>query len=190
VPVVDGRRHVLGVVSEADLLLKQEQLPRPAVRLLSVLRRPRDQAKARATIAAELMSRPAITIGPRATLAEAARRLHAVGVKRLPVIEAAGRLLGIVSRSDLLKFFLRSDEELHQEIVEDVIFGDLFMAPSRFDVPVQDGVVVLQGCCERRSLIPTVVRAVEGVVQVVNRLGYDIDDLSSPVPESLARPAL
>lgn len=193
VPVVDGRRHVLGVVSEADLLLKQEQPPRPAVRLLSVLRRPKDQAKARATIAAELMSRPAITIGPRATLAEAARRLHAVGVKRLPVIDAAGRLLGIVSRSDLLKFFLRSDEELHQEIVEDVIFGDLIMAPSRFDVHVQDGVVVLQGCCERRSLIPTVVRAVEaveGVVQVVNRLGYDIDDLSSPVPESLARPAL
>ena len=80
--------------------------------------------------------------------------------------------------------------------MEDVIFGDLFMAPSRFDVHVQHGVVVLQGCCERRSLIPTVVRAVEaveaveGVVEVVNRLGYDIDDLSSPVPKSLARPAL
>jgi CBS domain-containing protein len=139
------------------------------------------------------MSRPAITIGPRATLAEAARRLHAAGVKRLVVIDAAGRLVGVVSRSDLLTSFLRSDEELHQEIVEDVIFGDLFMAPSPFDVHVQDGVVVLQGCCERRSLIPTVVRAVkavEGVVQVVNRLGYELDDLSSPVPESLARPAL
>ena len=108
------------------------------------------------------------------------------------MIDAAGRLVGVVSRADLLTSFLRSDEELHQEIVEDVIFGDLFMAPSRFDVHVQDG-VVLQGCCERRSLIPTVVRAVEaveGVVQVVNRLGYELDDLSSPVPESLARPAL
>ena len=94
VPVIDGRRHVLGVVSEADLLLKQEQPTRPAVRLLSVLRRPKDQAKARATIAAELMSRPAITIGPRATLAEVARRLHAVGVKRLPVIDAAAGCLG------------------------------------------------------------------------------------------------
>jgi hypothetical protein len=109
------------------------------------------------------------------------------------VIDASGQLAGIVSRTDLLKFFLRSDEELHQEIVEDVLFGDLFMAPSRFDVHVQDGVVVLQGCCERRSLIPTVVRAVEaveGVVQVVNRLGYEFDDRSPPVPESLARPAL
>jgi CBS domain-containing protein len=193
VPVVDGRHRVLGVVSEADLLLKQEQPARPAVGLLSVLRRGKDRARARATVAAELMSRPAITIGPRATLAEAARRLHAVGVKRLPVVDAAGRLVGIVSRADLLKFFLRSDEELQQEIVEDVIFGELFMGPSRFDVHVRDGVVVLQGCCERRGLIPTVVRAVEdveGVVQVVNRLGYEIDDLSSPVPESLARPAL
>jgi CBS-domain-containing membrane protein len=193
VPVVDGGRHVLGVVSEADLLRKQERPTGPAVRLLSVRRRRQDQAKAQATVAAELMSRPAITIGPRVTLAEAARRLHAVGVKRLPVIDASGQLAGIVSRTDLLKFFLRSDEELHQEIVEDVTFGDLFMAPSRFDVHVQHGVVVVQGCCERRSLIPTVVRAVEaveGVVQVVNRLGYDIDDLSSPVPESLARPAL
>ena len=109
------------------------------------------------------------------------------------MIDAEGRLVGVVSRADLLTSFLRSDEELHQEIVVDVIFGDLFMAPSRFDVHVQDGVVVLQSCCERRSLIPTVVRAVEaveGVVQVVNRLGYELDDLSSPVPESLARPAL
>ena len=92
-----------------------------------------------------------------------------------------GRLVGIVSRVDLLKGFLRSDEELHQEIVEDVIFGDLFMGPDRFDVDVQDGVVVLQGRCERRSLIPTVVRAVaavEGVVRVENRLGYDVDDLA------------
>jgi CBS domain-containing protein len=193
VPVVDGRRRVLGVVSEADLLRKQEQPPRRAVGLLSVLRRRQDRAKARATVAAELMSRPAVTIGPRATLAEAARRLHAAAVKRLPVIDAAGRLVGIVSRADLLKSFLRSDEELQQEIEEDVIFGDLIMAPSRFDVHVKDGVVVLQGCCERRSLIPTVVRAVEaveGVVQVENRLGYEFDDLASPVPESLTRPAL
>jgi CBS domain-containing protein len=75
VPVVDEGRCVLGVVSEADLLLKQEQPTRPAVRLLSVLRRRKDRAKAQAIVAAELMSRPAITIGPRATLAEAARRL-------------------------------------------------------------------------------------------------------------------
>jgi CBS-domain-containing membrane protein len=190
VPVVDDRRHVLGVVSEADLLLKQEQPPRPLARVLSARRRRRERAKAKATVAAELMSQPAITIGTQATLTEAARRLHAEGIKRLPVIDAVGRLVGIVSRVDLLKMFLRSDEELHQEIVEDVIFGDLFMAPNRFDVHVLDGVVVLQGSCERRSLIPTVVRAVaavEGVVRVENRLGYDVDDLSPVRPEAFAR---
>jgi CBS-domain-containing membrane protein len=178
-PVVDDRRHVLGVVSEADLLLKQEKPARPGIRLLSTLRRGRERAKAKATVAAALMSQPAITISTQATLTEAARRLHAAGVKRLPVVDAVGRLVGIVSRVDLLKMFLRSDDELRQEIVEDIIFGALLMGPNRFDVHVEDGVVVLQGRCERRSLIPMVVRAVadvEGVVRVENRLGYDVDD--------------
>jgi CBS-domain-containing membrane protein len=191
VPVVDDRRHVLGVVSEADLLLKQEKPARPHTRLLSTRRRRRERAKAKATVAAALMSQPPITISTGATLTEAARRLHTEGVKRLPVINAVGQLVGIVSRVDLLKMFLRSDEELHREIVEDVIFGDLFMGPNRFDVHVEDGVVVLQGRCERRSLIPTVVRAVgavEGVVRVENRLGNDVDDLSPTMPEALARP--
>jgi CBS domain-containing protein len=189
VPVVDDRGHVLGVVSEADLLLKREQPAQPLIQLLSAPRRRRERAKAEATVAAELMSQPAVTIDPQATLAAAARRLHASGVKRLPVVDAVGRLVGIVSRVDLLKGFLRPDEELHGEIVEDVIFGDLFMGPNRFDVHVQDGVVVLQGRCERRSLIPVVVRAVaavDGVVRVENRLGYDVDDLSSPQPGALA----
>lgn len=180
-PVVDDRRHVLGVVSEADLLLKQEKPARPGIRLLSTRRRRRERTKAKATVAAALMSQPAITISTQATLTEAARLLHAAGVKRLPVVDAVGRLVGIVSRVDLLKVFLRSDDELHQKIVEDIIFGELLMGPNRFDVDVQDGVVVLQGRCERRSLIPTVVRAVadvEGVVRVENRLGYDIDDLA------------
>ena len=191
VPVVDDRRHVLGVVSEADLLLKQEKPARPLARALSVRRRRRERAKAQATVAAELMSQPAITIGTQATLTEAARRLHAERIKRLPVIDAVGRLVGIVSRVDLLKMFLRSDKELQEEIVEDVIFGELFMGPNRFDVQVRDGVVVLQGRCERRSLIPTVVRAVaavEGVVRVENRLGYDLDDLSPVMPDALVRP--
>jgi CBS domain-containing protein len=190
VPVVDDHHHVLGVVSEADLLLKQEKPGRPLARALSARRRRLERAKAQATVAAELMSQPAITIGPQATLTEAARRLHAEGIKRLPVIDAVGRLVGIVSRGDLLKMFLRSDEELQEEIVEDVIFGDLLMAPNRFDVHVRDGVVALQGSCERRSLIPTVVRAVagvEGVVRVENRLGYDVDDLSPVRPDAFAR---
>ena len=83
-PVVDDRRHVLGVASEADLLFKQQKPARPSIRLLSALHRREARAKARATVAAELMSRPAVTIGQGATLSEAARRLHAAGIKRLP----------------------------------------------------------------------------------------------------------
>ena len=181
VPVVDDRHHVLGIVSEADLLFKQEKPARPGSGLLSALRRREARAKARATVAAELMSRPAVTIGQRATLTEAARRLHTTGVKRLPVVDPVGRLVGIISRVDLLKVFLRSDKDLYREIVDDIIFGELLMGPNRFDIDVQNGVVVLQGRCERRSLIPTVVQAVagvEGVVRVENRLGFDIDDLA------------
>jgi CBS-domain-containing membrane protein len=158
VPVVDSRGRVLGVVSEADLS-KPEQPARPVARLLSVRRRRRERAKAEATVAAELMTRPAVTVDPQATVTEAARRMHRAGVKRLPVVDVVGRLVGIVSQVDLLTSFLRPDEELRREVVEDVIFGDLLMAPDRFDVDVQDGVVTLQGRCERRSLIPTVVRA-------------------------------
>jgi CBS domain-containing protein len=189
-PVVDKRGRVLGVVSEADLLRKQQQQPvRPVARLLSARRRRRERAKAEATVAAELMTRPAVTVDPLATVTEAARRMHRAGVKRLPVVDVVGRLVGIVSRVDLLRSFLRPDKELRQEIVEDVIFGDLFMAPNRFDVDVQDGVVTLQGRCERRSLIPTVLRAVaavDGVVRVVNRLSYDVDDVSAPPVDTRA----
>jgi CBS-domain-containing membrane protein len=181
-PVVDGRGRVLGVVSEADLLPKPEQPGDGPGRLLSARLRRRDRARAEPTVAAELMTRPAITVEPLATVTEAARRMHRAGVKRLPVVDVVGRLVGIVSRADLLTSFLPPDEELRREIVENVIFSDLVMAPDRFDVDVRDGVVTLQGRCERRSLVPTVVRAVaavDGVVRVVNRLGYDIDDVSS-----------
>jgi CBS domain-containing protein len=90
------------------------------------------------------MSRPAVMIHPLATVTEAAHRMHRAGVRRLPVVDVVGRLVGIVRRVDLLTWFLRSDEELRREIFKDVIFGSLPMAPSRFAVDVPDGVVVLQ----------------------------------------------
>lgn len=104
--------------------------------------------------------------------------MHTAKVKRLPVVES-GRLIGILSRGDLLRLFDRSDEAIRREIVEDVIVGDFMMAPSRFFIHVADGVVVLQGRVERRTLLPYLLRAVqrvEGVVGVESRLSYDIDD--------------
>jgi CBS domain-containing protein len=179
VPVVDDSRRVLGVVSEADLLLKEE-FPEPEQDLPLVwTRRARlDRAKAAASVARDLMTVAVVTVSPDATVAEAARRMHTAKVKRLPVVDRSGRLLGIVSRSDLLKVFDRSDQDIRREIIEDVIVGEFMMAPSRFFLHVNDGVVVLQGRVERRSLLPYFVRAVqgvEGVVRVENRLAYDLD---------------
>ena len=180
VPVVDEDGRVLGVVSEADLLLREEY-PDPAqdVPLVWTRRRRIEREKASGMCARELMSAPPVTVPPTATVAEAARRLHAAGVKRLPVVDEDGRLLGIVSRADLLKVFARPDDAIRREVVDEVILRDFMMDPSRFFVRVQDGVVVLEGAVERRSLVPFVLRAVqgvEGVVRVENRLTDDVDD--------------
>jgi CBS domain-containing protein len=179
VPVVDHDQRVLGMVSEADLLLKEE-FPEPDkdIPLFWTKRARLDRAKAAAAVARDLMTVAVVSIAPEATAAEAARRMHTAGVKRLPVVER-GRLVGIVSRADLLKVFGRSDADIRREILQDVILGEFMMAPSRFFLHVRDGVVVLQGRVERRNLLPYLVRAVqgvEGVVRVENRLTYDLDD--------------
>jgi osmotically-inducible protein OsmY len=96
-----------------------------------------------------------------------------------------------VSRADLLKVFTRPDEAIRSEIINDVIVGDLMMNPSRFFIDVDDGVVVLQGRVERRSLIPYLVRAVhhvEGVVRVENRLSFDVDDYDPAMAYPWLRP--
>jgi CBS-domain-containing membrane protein len=117
VPVIDSDRHVVGLVSEGDLLLKEE---RPAAHVLD---RHGDAAKARARTAAELMSEPALTVRPDATLTEAARQMHRYQVKRLPVVDPNGSLMGIVSRADLLMAFVRSDDSLARE--EEVITREM-----------------------------------------------------------------
>jgi CBS domain-containing protein len=180
VPVLDGDRRVLGVVTEADLLLKQEHLDAEAnVPLVWSRRRRREREKAAAVVAGRLMTIPVMTVPPTATVAEAARRLLAAGVRLLPVVDQTDRLVGIVSRADLLRVFTQPDQAIESEILDDVIVAEFGMAPSRFFIHVDNGVVVLQGRVERRSLIPDLVRAVrgvEGVVRVEDRLTFDLDD--------------
>jgi len=191
VPVVDDARHVLGVVSESDLILKQGQLADVFQRSLLASRRHRvERLKARGGTAAELMTWPVVTVGPRASVVEAARLLRKHQIKRLPVTDPVGRLVGIVSHSDVLKVFLRPDVEIRREIVDHVIHEDSLLASERLQVTVREGVALLEGTCERRSLIPVLVRAVagvEGVVRVENRLGFDVDDASSQ-PSTFGRP--
>ena len=184
VPVVDDDRRVLGIVSEADLLLKEEfPVPDQDIPLFWTKRRRLERQKAAGATARDLMSSAVVvSTSPEATVAEAARRMHAAGVKRLPVIDEGGRLVGIVSRGDLLRVFNRPDQAIRREIIDDVIVGDFTMDPNRFFIHVDDGVVMLQGRVERHSLLPYVLRAVhgvEGVVRVENRLSYDVDDVDT-----------
>ncbi|MFJ6015874.1 CBS domain-containing protein [Streptomyces sp. NPDC092952] len=163
VPVLEGEGRVVGVVSEADLLPKEE-FRRDGPRLPDQMG---EASKADAVLAVDLMSTPAVTVHPDATLAEAARIMARKRVKRLPVVNALGMLEGVVSRGDLLKVFLRTDEEIGEEI-RSVVLAELSLAdPVEFTV--LDGVVTVQGPLRDRSLVPVLaqaVRAVEGVVDV------------------------
>jgi CBS domain-containing protein len=195
VPVLDESEHVAGVVSEADLLLKQEWPEGELGAPWFEFRRHRvERAKAAGAVAGQLMTSPAITIGPLATVNEAARVMHGAGVKRLPVVDpGTGRLAGIVTRGDLLRVFTRPDDEIWREVIDQVILREFMMDPARFVVHVKDGAVVLQGTCERRGLIAPLVRAihgVEGVVRVENRLAYDVDDRKLTMPGPWPRPRI
>ncbi|MFD0305985.1 CBS domain-containing protein [Streptomyces sp. NPDC127119] len=167
-PVVEGEGQVVGVVSEADLLPKEEFRDSDPDRHTQ-LRRLSDLAKAGALTAGELMTSPALTVSPGATLAQAARTMARARVKRLPVVDESGTLRGVVSRADLLKVFLRDDEEMAEEVRREVV-SYLFPPPSSSVwTEVRGGVVKLSGHVRDTSLVPVaarLARAVEGVVDV------------------------
>ncbi|MEU2865609.1 CBS domain-containing protein [Streptomyces mirabilis] len=167
-PVLEGEGRVIGVVSEADLLPKEEFRDSDPDRHTQ-LRRLSDLAKAGAVTAEDLMTAPAVTVQANATLAQAAWTMAHAKVKRLPVVDDMGLLEGVVSRGDLLKVFLRGDEDIAEEVRREVV-SYLFRAPSApVRVQVQDGVVTLTGRVRDTSLVPVaarLVRSVEGVVDV------------------------
>ncbi|MEU3744173.1 MULTISPECIES: CBS domain-containing protein [Streptomyces] len=170
-PVLEGEGRVVGVVSEADLLAKEEfRLDEPRPDEFA------EAAKAGALRAGELMSSPAVTVHADATLAEAARIMATRRVKRLPVVNGIGLLEGVVSRSDLLKVFLRTDDEIEEEIRRSILGESA--APAGLEVSVREGVATLRGGLPDRSLVPllaSAVRAVEGVVDVRVELGAQED---------------
>jgi CBS-domain-containing membrane protein len=188
-PVLDAHGRVLGIVSEADLTLKEEFPEGPAGgRLFQGRRQREDRAKAAGDTAAELMTSPAVTVGPDASVAEAARLLYRHGIKRMPVVDPAGPLLGIVSRADLLKVFLRSDADLARAVRQEVLLRAMWIDPDTVVVDVRDAVVTLTGQLERRSLIAitvSLVRGLDGVVDVVDRLTFEVDDIPIMVPSDL-----
>ncbi|MEW2314369.1 CBS domain-containing protein [Streptomyces bauhiniae] len=171
-PVLEGDGRVIGVVSEADLLPKEEFSSGVPDRLTQIRRMP-DLAKAGAVTAEELMSTPAVTVHADATVAEAARIMAVKRVKRLPVVTSEGVLDGVVSRGDLLKLFLRPDGDLANEIRRDVV-DVLFPAPVEpVHIVVDDGIVTVTGRVGETAsidLAARMMRGVEGVVGVDCRL--------------------
>jgi len=182
-PVLDADGTVIGVVSEADLLPKEALDDRHGVRgTLTGLMHRTDQAKAEGVTAADLMTTPAVTVTPDDTVERAARLMYSRKVKRLPVVDEGGHLVGIVSRTDILAVFDRTDEEIRAQIMTEVIPGR--SEPTWYSVLVKDGVVTLEGTPETVPIGHDIVRRarhVQGVVAVRDRLVY-------PVPPVPSRP--
>ncbi len=179
VPVVDDRGRPLGVVSEADLLRKTADQADPSGRTPVPHLEAWERAKAEGARAEELMSAPAVCARPEWNVVEAARLMETHHVKRLPVVDETDRLLGIVSRGDLLRIFLRRDDAIRDEIAEDVLRRTLGLDPSEVTVEVHEGQVSLRGSVEFRSLIPVVerlCRSVDGVVSLSEDIAYKTDD--------------
>ncbi|RSN18337.1 inosine-5'-monophosphate dehydrogenase [Streptomyces sp. WAC 01325] len=180
VPVVDDADRPVGVVSEADLLRK-EAARLDADWLLPTLHpQSAGRDKAEATTAEGLMTTPAVTARPEWTVVEAARAMERGGIKRLPVVDGTGRLIGVISRADLLRVFLRGDRAVREEITGDVLLRTLGVPPDAVTAHVVDGRVTLRGIVERKSMIPVAVRlcrTVDGVVEVTEELEYRVDDV-------------
>lgn len=177
IPVLKMGREVAGVVTEDDLLAAQA---RTARRLRESAARswwPRRQQHPALT-AGDLMTTPAITVGPQATIPAAARLMNTHHIRRLPVVDARGRLIGIVSRRDLLSVFLRPDEDIAADIRQ-VIDEILAAEPAEAKITVRNGVVTITGTLDPKAgphgdLIPVAIRLmwdVDGVVDIIDRLG-------------------
>ena len=173
-PVVDGEGRVIGVVSEADMLNKQADLDTGSGTLSDLLRFG-EREKAEGVTAAELMTKPPVTVGPGVPLPEAARLMRDRRVKRLAVINDTGLLIGIISRADVLRVFARPDADIRREAEEEAI-AETFLADSpSVAVTVHDGIVTLTGRTDTGQLahgLVMAVRQIDGVVAVRDQLGY------------------
>ena len=180
IPVLGADDQVAGVVSEEDLL---KALDGGHSHLEWLIDGRRGDLAGDVT-ARDLMSRDVISIGPDQEVDEAARVMLRNGVTRLPVLDEANQLVGIVTRTDLLRRYLRSDEAIREEVEEGVILGLMWIDPSTIEVIVEEGVVTLRGQVETkgtRELLVDLVRRVDGVIGLEDRLTFAADERPSYV---------
>jgi CBS domain-containing protein len=175
VPVVDGER-VVGVVSERDILFKERPSSGLQRGVLAWLMDEGDlMLKIDATTAQLAMTSPPITIGPERSVADAASLMLEERISRLPVVEGS-RLVGIVTRHDLVRAFARADEEIWQEIDSDPLIRSYWRRPTSYDVAVAHGRVTLSGKVDTKEharAIEAFVDRVPGVVSVASRLHWE-----------------
>jgi CBS domain-containing protein len=172
-PVLNPAGHLVGVVSEADLLAKlaladgEDDTPG----MIGGILRHQQVKKARATTAGELMTAPPITVSPDDTAEHAARLMYLRRVKHLPVIDAENRLVGSVSRADVLSVYSRPDKDIREEVMADVA---LSASPAdTISVAVRDSIVTLEGTAQASDTVRAItrrVRHIEGVVAVRDRV--------------------
>jgi CBS domain-containing protein len=170
-PVITDAGRVVGVVSEADLLYKEAD-PNPPSGLIRLWWKLGEESKVIAVTAARLMTSPAVTISPNASVVDAARVMQNRKVKRLPVVDADGQLIGIISRSDVLSVYERPDDDIRHEVLR-IIAGEFGLPPDRFEVAVTSGIVTLTGFVRRADIALQVVarvRHTEGVVGTRDRI--------------------
>jgi CBS domain-containing protein len=179
IPIVDEHGFPIGIVSETDLLLKERRAELDGAHDLVPTRHRREQrAKAGGVLASDVMTSPPITVPATIGLPQAARLMQERNVRRLVVVDARGKIAGIVTRSDLLQVFLRGDEELRQEI-KCVLIPALMLEAPTIRVDVLWNVVTLAGELDRRSDVEILTRMVaelDGVVGVVDHLSHRWDD--------------
>lgn len=193
-PVCDARNHVVGVVSAGDILYKEHDPLDLDGRRRPWWPRGRDAAaiKSRALVVREAMTSPPVTISPWSSASDAARLMTERGVNRLPVVKD-DTLVGIVTRSDLVRAFIRPDEEIERELREEVLEQTMWLDRDSVQVDVKRGVVSLAGTLRTRSnvtLLEGLAARIPGVVALKSDLRWNLDDLSRAERHAAGRSAL
>jgi CBS domain-containing protein len=190
IPIVDQQGVPVGIVSESDLLLKERRLELESSRdLLHAQKRRQDRAKAAGSFASDVMTSPPITVPSDTSLSSAARLMQERNVRRLIVVDQRCRIAGIVSRSDLLRVFLRTDAELREEIAGELIPALLPSSDGGVGVEVTWNIATLSGQVDRKSdaeILTRLTKELDGVVGVVNQLSYRWDDTDIAPVESVS----